>query len=180
MSGLGDGVHPIAASAEPPSSSRSPTRLRPAGFDELYRDERPAMLRLAYLITRSAAIAEEITHDAFLTVLERWHTLDAPGGYLRTTVVRAAVRSRRRHAREGEIAAALTPVPTPTGPALDEMWEALGALPPNQRAALALRFYEDWSHEQIAAALHCSVANARSLTHRGLVALRKDMDRWTR
>lgn len=139
------------------------------------------MLRLAYLITRSLAVAEEITQEAFVSVLERWHSIDAPGGYLRTTVVRAAVRSRKRNEREAEVASAhFRTTPSPDGPAVDGMWEALGSLPPNQRAALALRFYADYSHEQIAAALHCTVSTARSLTHRGLIALRKDMDRWTR
>ena len=140
------------------------------------------MLRLAYLITRSVALAEETTQEAFVTVLERWHSLEAPGGYLRTTLVRAAVRSRRRHEREEHIATRLLR-PTPErhdGATVDAMWAALGELPPKQRAALALRFYEDYSHEQIAAALHCSVSTARSLTHRGLIALRKDMNRWTR
>lgn len=139
------------------------------------------MLRLAYLITRSTAVAEEITQEAFMALLERWHRIESPGGYLRTTVVRAAVKSRRRSDRETEIARThFAPTPAPDGPAVDAMWEALGELPQQQRAALALRFYSDFSHEQIASALHCTVSTARSLTHRGLIALRKDMDRWTR
>jgi RNA polymerase sigma factor (sigma-70 family) len=173
-------VQPVAARADLPNARRSPTRLHPAGFDALYRDEHPVMLRLAYLVTRSVAVAEELTQEAFLTVLERWHSLESPGGYLRTTLVRAAVRSRRRHERETQVAGVLAPTSLADDPAVDGMWDALGTLPPNQRAALALRFYEDYSHEQIAAALHCSVPTARSLTHRGLIALRKDMNRWTR
>jgi DNA-directed RNA polymerase specialized sigma24 family protein len=40
-------------------------------FDDLFRRERTGMVRLAYLITRSTAIAEELTHDAFVEVYER-------------------------------------------------------------------------------------------------------------
>jgi len=166
--GLGDGVEAIS----------EPVRIRPSAFEDLYRDERSGMIRLAYLITQSRPVAEEIVHEAFLAVLERWTTLRSPGGYLRTAVVRSAVKSRTRRLREHDVALRqvgrdLQP------PGVDEMWDALAGLPVNQRAALVLRFYEDLSHEQIAAVLHCNVATARSLTHRGLTALRKDIDRWT-
>lgn len=33
------------------------------------------MMRIAYLITRSRAVAEEITQDCFLAVFRRWGTL---------------------------------------------------------------------------------------------------------
>jgi RNA polymerase sigma factor (sigma-70 family) len=139
------------------------------------------MLRLGYLITRSLPVAEEITHDAFIVVLERCQTIESPGAYLRTTLVRAAVVSRRRHLREADvIATQARQTVVADGPAIDGMWKALGSLPPKQRAALALRFYSDYSHEQIAVALDCPVATARSLTHRGLAARRKDQHRWTR
>lgn len=152
--------------------------MHPAGFDELYRAEFGPMVRVAYLITRSTARAEEIVNDGFVTVLERWHSLDAPGGYLRTVIVRAAVRSKRRDLREAELTA-LGAVDRPRAePGIDEMWDALGSLPIRQRAVLVLRFYSDFSYEQIAAALHMPVPTARSLVHRGILALRKDMDRW--
>lgn len=156
----------------------TPIRLHPAGFEELYRTEYGPMVRVAYLITRSAARAEEIVNDGFITLLERWHTLDSPGGYLRTVVIRAAVRSKRRDGREAELAALGVVGTGPAEPGIDEMWDALGTLPVRQRAALVLRYYGDCSHEQVAAALHVPVATARSLVHRGILALRKDMDRW--
>lgn len=136
------------------------------------------MVRVAYLITRSAARAEEIVNDGFITILERWHALDSPGGYLRTVIIRAAVRSKRRDAREAELVALGVRDSAPAEAGVDEMWDALGTLPVRQRAALVLRYYGDCSHEQVAAALHIPVATARSLVHRGILALRKDMDRW--
>lgn len=158
--------------------ARPPVRLRPAGFEELYRTEYAPMVRVAYLITRSAARAEEIVNDGFITLLERWHTLDSPGGYLRTVIIRSAVRSKRRDGREAELATLTAVDARPAEPGIDEMWDALGTLPVKQRAALVLRYYGDCTHEQVAAALHVPVATARSLVHRGILALRKDMDRW--
>ncbi len=153
--------------------------VEPSAFDELYETEFAAMVRVAYLITRSTAIAEEITNDAFVKVLEKWTSLDSPGGYARTLVVRAALRTRRRQARERQHLATRRLTVTGSEPEVDEMWDALGRLPVKQRAALVLRFYDDCSHEQIARAMHCTVSTARSLTYRGLTALRKEVDRWT-
>jgi RNA polymerase sigma factor (sigma-70 family) len=49
---------------------------------------------------------------------------------------------------------------------------ALDELPPRQRAAVVLRYFEDLSLEQTAAALGCSVGTARSQTSRALAKLR--------
>jgi len=119
-----------------------------------------------------------VVQDAFVAVLERWEAVASPGGYLRQTVVRAAVATRDRSWR-GRALERATHDAGSTEAGIDEMRAALGQLPPRQRAALVLRFYCDLPHEDIAAALSCTVATARSLTHRGLTTLRKDMDRWT-
>lgn len=178
---LGVGVHPATSCPPTVTATRpaavEPVRLRPLGFDDLYRDEHPTMVRIAALITGSTSTAEEIVNDAFLAVLERWTQLLSPGGYLRTSVVRAAVRSKSRRRREDDWSGRQALSATTGEPSIDEMWDAVGRLPPRQRAALVLRFYDDCSHDQIAGALHCPVATARSLVHRGLTTLRKEIDR---
>lgn len=147
-------------------------------FERFYAELHPIVVRVAYLIVRSRAVAEELVHDAFTTVFDRWASLANPGGYLRTVVVNAALKSKARATREQRYLATL-PTALTSEPEIDEMWDALGRLPRAQRAALVLRYYLDASHAEIATALHCSVPTARSLTHRGIAALRKDMDRWT-
>lgn len=156
-------------------------RLRPAGFDAFYRDAHPAMRRLAYLITRSAPVADEVVADGFVTVLERWASLDSPGAYLRTVVVRAAVKTRQRRWRERSVPAEqLHSAWRDTEPDVDAMWDRLGTLPSRQRAVLVLRFYADCSNAEIAAMLRCPEATVRTLSHRGLAALRKEMEQWTK
>ena len=49
---------------------------------------------------------------------------------------------------------------------------ALAELPPQQRAAVVLRYFEDLPLEQTAAALGCSVGTAKSQTSRALAKLR--------
>lgn len=50
--------------------------------------------------------------------------------------------------------------------------ELLRRLPPRQRAAVVLRFYDDLSIQETAAALGCSEGTITSLSSRGLHALR--------
>jgi len=49
---------------------------------------------------------------------------------------------------------------------------ALGEVPPRQRAALVLRYWEDMSVEDTARALGCTQGTVKSQTARGLDALR--------
>jgi RNA polymerase sigma factor (sigma-70 family) len=57
------------------------------------------------------------------------------------------------------------------------MWDVLLTLPPRQRAAIVLRFYEDLPDEEIAALLGCKVPTVRTAVFRGLEKLRKEIER---
>jgi RNA polymerase sigma factor (sigma-70 family) len=56
----------------------------------------------------------------------------------------------------------------------NELWGQVAALPPKQRAALALRFVADAGYEQIAAVMDTSEEAARRNVHEGLTRLRKE------
>jgi RNA polymerase sigma factor (sigma-70 family) len=57
----------------------------------------------------------------------------------------------------------------------DGIWVIVAALPPRQRAAVALRYACDLPHAEIAAALGCSPAAARRSLHEGMKRLRADL-----
>jgi RNA polymerase sigma-70 factor (sigma-E family) len=142
-------------------------------FATLYRDSFARMWRLAFLLVGDRHVAEEVVQDAFARVLERWSSLDEPAAYLRTAVVnrgRDVLRRRRLRDRlallgPGEHAA-------PPG---DPLWDALGRLPANQRAALVLRFWEDLPVREVAALLRVREGTVKSLVHRGLGRLREEI-----
>jgi len=54
----------------------------------------------------------------------------------------------------------------------DEMWNAILSLPPRQRAAIVLRYYEDLSEWQSAEVLRCSVGALNQLVVRATANLR--------
>ncbi len=143
-------------------------------FDELFLRERGAMVRVAYLITGSTTVAEEVAHDAFVTVYQRWDRLDNPGGYLRRCVVNAAVRTKQRHQHGERLAAASMPGPTDAGPEpFDHTLDAVHRLAPRARALVVLRYYDQLSTEEIADVLQIPPGTVKSGLHRALAQLRE-------
>lgn len=146
-------------------------------FDDVYRAERSAVVRLAALLVGSQAVAEELAHDAFLRLFERFDDVENPAGFLRTVVVRLAVSWQRRHRTELRVVQRVG-VDRPTSiPEIDETWEVLQRLDPERRTVLVLRYYERLRHREIAELLGCPVATVRSRTHRALKDLKKELSR---
>lgn len=155
-------------------------RAEPKGLADLYERNAPAALRLAYLITADPDLAQDITQEAFVRVAGRFAYLRSPDafdGYLRRTVVNLC-NSHFRHQRV--VRAALEreaglPTPAVDDPDIglrEELRRALEQLPPRQRTALVLHYFEDLSEDQLAEATRCSVPAARSLVARGKQTLR--------
>ena len=169
--GVGVGARvsqPVLGTLQPVAVSWSPT------FIELYRTQYGRMVRVAYLLTGSNDVAEELVQDAFVRVHGRVDQVDNPVGYLRAAVVNAC-RNFGRHAgverrhHQSERAPELTDSP-------DLLADALAKLPARQRAALVLRYYLGLSETEIAAALGCRPGTVKSTTSRALAELRKVID----
>lgn len=160
----------MGETAEPGEPSRLPPSL-----EDLFREHYGAAVRLAYLLTGSRAVAEDVVQDSFMRLHGHWNRVEQPTAYLRASVVNACRAYHRRARRERAHFPEL--VVNSVSPETPIVLDALAALPYRQRAALALRFYEDRSDREIAKALRCRPATVRSLIHRGLAALRKVTER---
>jgi RNA polymerase sigma-70 factor (sigma-E family) len=149
----------------PPDSAATET------FASFYSAQHEPMLRLAYLLTQSRAIAEELVQDCFIRVQPRWATLDEPAAYLRRAVTNACYSyHRRRHLEQAIVA---EPSGVAPAPEYDEMWDALARLAPRRRAVLVLRYYLDLSEAEIADTIGCRPGTVKSISHRALADLRK-------
>lgn len=151
-----------------------------SSLEELYVRHAPAALRLAYFLTGDAETARDLVQDAFVRMAGRFRHLRQPDAfdtYLRRTIVNLhASGLRRLKAERSSLAreAALT-VPAANQDddgARDEMWHAILGLPPRQRAAIVLRYYEDLSEWQSAEVLGCSVGALNQLVVRAMANLR--------
>src|SRR5262249_41750941 len=74
--------------AEPPASSVTLTSL--------FRERGQDMLRLAYLLTGSREMAEDVVRDAFVSLEGRLSSVEVPAAYLRACVVNGARSGIRR------------------------------------------------------------------------------------
>ena len=141
---------------------------------EVYRVGYGKLVRLAYLLTGHAGIAEEVVQDAFVATHRIGDHLRDPYPYVR----RAVVNRCRSWGRRYTVERAHRPrPPDPAELAADEMWDALAALTDRQRIAIVLRFYEDMPDDRIAEILGCRPSTVRSAVHRGLLSLRQVIDR---
>lgn len=148
-------------------------------FDSFFLREYRPMVALAAATTGDHSIAEDLAQEAMRRAYRRWPTVgayDKPGAWLRRVTINLAVSARRR--RQSEVAATLRfgreRVRTMPEPAATHapVWDAVGLLPRNQRAAVALHYLEDRSVADIAEILGCAPATARVHLHRGRVQLR--------
>jgi RNA polymerase sigma factor (sigma-70 family) len=151
-------------------------KARDTGFDDFYRTHRADAVRWAVALVGDRAVAEELAQDALAAVGARLGSIDNPAGYLRRTVVHRCSSWHRSHARERRrMHRATAGQPTSYTPATDEMLGALATLPYKQRAAVTLRFWADWTDDQIGEALGCAPTSVRVLVHRGLAALKQEI-----
>lgn len=163
------------ADAEAPALP-PPRQASGVSFEEVYRREAVAMLRVAFLMVGSKQQAEEIVQDAFARLLERWDSTNEPGAYLRACVVNGCKSAYRRRTLERRIAARDRP-PAAIGLEVDHMGDALASLPPKRRAAIVLRYYDGLSEAEIAKVLRVRPGTVKSLVHRGLTQLREVIER---
>lgn len=155
-------------------------RPAPTNWTDVYRTERDGLVRLAYLITGSQAVAEDLVQDSFIRVMGRIDPGDHPGAYLRRSVVNACYSWHRRDGRRrsGEVVADLAdPVDTHDGGEELEMWDALNRLDPRRRTVLVLRFYLDLAEAETASLLGWNVGTVKSATHRALADLRRIVEK---
>lgn len=148
-------------------------------LDELYRRHVPDMVRLAYLVTGDAAAAEDLAQEAFVRAAGRFAYLrnrDALGSYLRRTLLNLCKNRFRRRDTERAYLREQRPSapvhPQDSSDVQEDVRVALLRLPERQRAAVALRFFEDLSVEETAHVLGCRPGTVKSLTSRALETLR--------
>ncbi len=140
---------------------------------------------------RSEQAAEDLVQECLFKVARRWprvKKMERPAGYARTVLVHLALdggkrRSRRRSELGPEATGLLEAhhddaavrilghVETNT-----DLLEALRELPPRQRVALVLRYFDDLSEAEVADVMGCSVGTVKSTTSRALERLRREVE----
>lgn len=150
-----------------------------AGFDDFVVQWSPALLRVAFLLTGDRGLAEDLLQTALLKTSRRWSRIadhEAAYPYVRRVLVTTSASWHRRR-RVREVLTDRTPEPATTvgDAAPGRAVAALEALPPRMRAVIVLRYHEDLSEADTAAALGCSAGSVKSQASRGLARLRVEL-----
>jgi DNA-directed RNA polymerase specialized sigma24 family protein len=124
--------------------------------------------------------AEDCLQETFIAALRAYPRLRAGSNvraWLFTIARNKALDEHRARARRPVPVVALPEASWSGGGDHDdpELWELVRELPPKQRAAVVLRYVNDFSHRELAAVLECSEEAARRSLHEGLSKLRKEM-----
>jgi RNA polymerase sigma-70 factor (sigma-E family) len=155
------------------------------GVVELYRANYRTMARLAYLLCGDTYQADDLAHDAFVTMYEHWDDVrddEARIAYLRACVVNRARSSHRRKATTarhdaaprkwmGESLGASAEDAALGRANRSEVAAALAHLSDKQRTAVVLRFWMRMTESEIAEAMGCSVGSVRTHISRGQARL---------
>lgn len=155
---------------------------------DLYHTHYTSLVRLATLLLRNHALAEEAVQDAFVALHARCRKRGAPKqtvAYLRRSVINNVRSVQRRW-----VVAAKSPddrppdMPSAESSALRSatstaVVDALRILPDRQRETLVLRYYAGLSEAEIAAAMGVSRGAVKSHTSRGMAALRSRLEAWS-
>jgi RNA polymerase sigma-70 factor (sigma-E family) len=143
-----------------------------------------ALLRLAFMLSGSSDSAQDLMQDTCVKLHRHWGKVakaDSPLAYAKRVMVNEYTRTaKRRVSSEIPMEEPLALGAERAGPSFeavvvdrDRLWVLLDALPPAERAAVVLRYYEDLSDTQAAEVLGCRPSTVRAHTSRALARLRK-------
>lgn len=152
-------------------------------------------MRAAYLVTRDLGMAEDVVQSAFLHVYERIGSYDTSrpfGPWFLKSVINASIKATTR----GRYVSldALTPLEgtllrsygesidlsslVETSETNDAIWEAMGKLPPEQRAVLVLRYYLGLREAEMSTRLEVPVGTVKSRLYAARKHLRALLPGW--
>ncbi len=163
------------------------------GLETLVRQYQVQAVRAADLITRDQALAEDIVQAAFLRAFKRIDQFDEsrPFGpwFLRSVIndaVKTVTRMRETSSLDTlpeisleEILPASEPEPeewVEQQETYQQVWEALGQLPPGQRAVIVLHYYLELSLEEIGEEVAAPSGTIKWRLHKARARLKKILE----
>ncbi|WP_238009205.1 SigE family RNA polymerase sigma factor [Dactylosporangium sp. AC04546] len=151
-------------------------------FEEFVEARLQVLLRYAVMLTGDPHTAQDLVQETMIRAQLKWRRVaasQAPERYVKRMLTNAYVDLHRgswlkRVVLRGFTSSLDRAVADHVDASVerDQMWAWLATLPPRQRAALVLRYYEGLNDTEIADVLHCAVGTVRSSISRALATLR--------
>ncbi len=167
--------------------------LDAAAFEVLYDRHVAAVYGLCHRMARSAAMADDMCQEAFLSIWRSSGRYDPKLGAVRSWILSIThnraidqIRSSRRHddrqVPDDALAEQMPAGDSTDGEALgridaDETGRALRCLPDKQRAVIELSFYSGFSHAEIANRLDVPIGTVKGRMRLGLEKLQGQLSK---
>ncbi|HEX4834333.1 MAG TPA: SigE family RNA polymerase sigma factor [Trebonia sp.] len=151
-------------------------------FEQFVAQAGDGLLRLATLLTSDRGLGEDAYQETLHRLAGRWPRVDNPGAYSRKILHNVVIDQARKQQRgpaevhlvdahddgdprglDRHAAAEIRPV----------LLDALGALTPQQRAIVVLRYFDDRSEQETAGLLGVSAGTVKSTASRAMARLRQ-------
>jgi RNA polymerase sigma-70 factor (ECF subfamily) len=148
-------------------------------FDALYYRYRDWVYRLAWRFTGNHQDALDVLQETFIYLLKKFPGFELTASmttFLYPVVKHISLAGRRRSRRFASDEEVLSRIPAPPAEKASraELAAALGLLEDRQREVLLMRFVDDMSLKEIAAALKIPLGTVKSRLHHALQRLRED------
>lgn len=150
--------------------------MRPLSDDytAFFRAEYEGVVRTVELMLGDHEAALDVTQDAFVRLYRHWKRVsryEQPGSFVRRVAINLAISQLRRR-RVQERALQLLASPASGSPIEDDgTLGAIRRLPPSQRAAVVLFYYEDQPSSEVARIMGCSESTVRVHLHKARAKL---------
>jgi RNA polymerase sigma-70 factor (sigma-E family) len=148
------------------------SKAEDAKYEAFFREQFPKVARTAALVMGDVQEGMDVAQEALARAYQHWRkvsAMDRPDAWVHKVATNLAL-SRLRRRRDREVA--IDPEAQPSEAMDDELLEAVRSLTPAQRSVIAMRFYLDWSVDDVAHALGKKPGTVRALTHQGMERLR--------
>src|SRR6202000_1229003 len=153
-------------------------------FGDYVRSRSQALLRAAQAMTGNRTDAEDLLQATLVKAYQSWDRIDDPGAldtYVRRVMMNTHISGWRKRRVDEYPTDELPDAParqdaTRDSDLHDVVQRAIDRLPRQMRAAVMLRFYDDMTEPEVAAALGVSVGTVKSAVTRAVARLRKDAE----
>ncbi len=183
----------------PRKATEPPTAEQAAFLERAIEQYGKATYNFAYRLTGNEADARDLTQEAFIRVYRAWRSF-VPGTSFTSWIYRIVTNLHRDELRRrkgrfyeeipednapqdfgGNKPLAVEPIDEYVERQLSEpVAKALAALSPDQRQVVILADIEEYSYQEIAEIVGCSIGTVRSRLHRARTQLRKLVQAYSR
>jgi RNA polymerase sigma factor (sigma-70 family) len=168
----------------------SPPQGSPLSFEQFFREQYPAVVRIAFGVVGDAQAAQDVAQDVFISAFQRFRDPGASEhacAWVRVAAAHTAlnaIRGERRRDRRQQLSAVAVPPMGPEETVLDresvaEVRRALSRLPRRAATVLVLR-HNGLSYAEVAEAMNVKVGHVGTMLRRAESALRKELQNASR